>query len=137
MSCQSHKPLPFFPQPTATAAEASMRLPPLATQTLTSHIFLLLPFQRPPAPIADTSTSPPLLAVQAAQALQLFSLNVTNPRGLQLKQARSCLRLQHRPSHVFPPVTSNPFFSFQLPLGPKADASGRLPLLVVQNTQAL
>ncbi len=130
MSCQSHKPLPFFPQPTATAAEASMRLPPLATQTLTSHIFLLLPFQRPPAPIADTSTSPPLLAVQAPPALQLFSLNVTNP-------ARSCLRLQHRPSHVFPPVTSNPFFSFQLPLGPKADASGRLPLLVVQNTQAL
>ncbi len=100
-------PPPFFPQP--TAAEASMQLPPLATQALTSHIFVPLPFQRPSAPIADTSTSPPLLVAQAAQALQPFSPNVTKPCGLQPKQARSCLRLQHRPSHVFHPVTSNPF----------------------------
>ncbi len=106
-----------------------MRLPLLATQALTSHIFVPLPFQRPPAPIADTSTSPPLLVAQAAQALQPFSPNVTKSCGLQPKQARSCLRLQHRPSHVFSPVTPNPFF---LPVTSIADASARLLLLVVQ-----
>ncbi len=49
-----------------------MWLPPLATQAPTSHIFVLLPFQRPPAPVADASTSLPLVAAQADQALQPF-----------------------------------------------------------------
>ncbi len=55
-----------------------MRLPPLATQAPTSHIFVLLSFERPPAPVANASTSLPLLAAQADQALQPFSPNITN-----------------------------------------------------------
>ncbi len=96
-----------------------MWLTPLAAQAPTSYIFVLLPFQWPPAPVADASTSLPLLAAQADQALQPFFPEYYKPRGLQPKQARSCLRLQHRPSHVVHPFTSNPFFLFQLPLAPK------------------
>jgi len=67
--------------------------------------------------------------------------NIRSPRGLQpqqLKLMQSCLRLQHRPSHLslflMFLMTS---FSFQLPPAPIADASMRLPLLAVQVTQTL
>ncbi len=77
MSRQSHKPCPppFF---LSLQKQLSMRLPPLATQAPTSHIFVLLSFERPPAPVANASTSLPLLAAQADQALQPFSPNITN-----------------------------------------------------------
>ncbi len=58
------------------AAEASVRLRPLAKQALTSPSFPLLLlnffflFQWPPAPIAEVSMRLPLLAVQATQVLQ-------------------------------------------------------------------
>ncbi len=59
--------------------QLSMRLPPLATQAPTSHIFCSTFFERPPAPVANASTSLPLLAAQADQALQpFFSPNITN-----------------------------------------------------------
>ncbi len=102
MSRQSHKPCPpphFF---LSLQKQLSMRLPPLATQAPTSHIFVLLSLSGPPAPVANASTSLPLLAAQADQALQPFFPEYYKLCGLQPKQAWSCLRLQHVRDRSFP-----------------------------------
>ncbi len=85
-----HRLYSFFPEchktlwPAATAAEASVKLPPLATQALACLFLMLLltpfPFQLPLAPITDASVKLPLLAVQTTQALQ----DVTNPHSLPM-----------------------------------------------------
>ncbi len=62
---------PFFHGLYTTAAGASSRVPPLATQPHTSQYFspsamitLFFPLQWPPAPVADTSVRLPPLAEQ-------------------------------------------------------------------------
>ncbi len=81
MSHQSPKPLPFFhsyssrsKHVAASACNAGPHISDFPSTSLNPF-----PFQRPPAPIADTSARPPLLAVQAAQALQLFPWMSHNP----------------------------------------------------------
>lgn len=116
-----------FPRPTATAAKASAKLLPLATQPPESHSFppvmlLLTPFfsfQWPQAPIADASMRLPPLVAQATQALQ----DVRNPTHFPwptAAEARAKLpppATQAHTSQTFPPVTNTPFFfnGLQLP----------------------
>ncbi len=72
MSRQSHKPCPpphFF---LSLQKQLSMRLPPLANAGPHISYFCSTFFERPPAPVANASTSLPLLAAQADQALQPF-----------------------------------------------------------------
>ncbi len=62
--------------------------------------------------------------------------------GLQLQpqaQARSCLHLQHSPTHLslFPSAMNNPLFPLQWPPAPVAVTSVRLPPLAEQATIAL
>ncbi len=62
--------------------------------------------------------------------------------GLQLQpqaQARSCLHLQHSPTHLslFPSAINKPLFPLQWPPAPVADTSVRLPPLAEQATIAL
>ncbi len=114
-----------------------MWLPPLATQAPTSHIFVLLPFQRPPAPVADASTSLPLLAAQADQALQPFSPNLTNHVACSRSKCEAASACNTGPHMLFTLLLLTPFFSFSVASSSQADASVRLPQLAVQNTQDL
>ncbi len=114
MSHQSPKPLPFFhsyssrsKHVAASACNAGPHISDFPSTSLNPF-----PFQRPPAPIADTSARPPLLAVQAAQALQLFPWMSHNPAACSYsswskREAASACNTGPRMS--FPHVTSNPF----------------------------
>lgn len=64
--------------------------------------------------------------------LSISPLNITSPHGLQLLMLATHALI----SQSFPSATSNPF-PFQLPSACIADASMRLPLLAMQDTQAL
>ncbi len=109
----------------------------LATHALTSQSFP--PVTSNPAPIADASVRLPLLAVQAAQALQ----DVTNltpvpwPTAAEESVRLPPLATQAHTSRAFPPVSNDPFFSFQWPpspiadTSPEADLNVRLPLLTI------
>ncbi len=117
MSRQSHKPCPppFF---LSLQKQLSMWLPPLATQAPTSHIFRSTSFQRPPAPVADASTSLPLLAAQADQALQPFPPNITNHVACSRSKREAASACNTGPHILFTLLLLTPFFFFsclQLP----------------------
>ncbi len=142
MSHQSPKPLPFFhsyssrsKHVAASACNAGPHISDFPSTSLNPF-----PFQRPPAPVADTSARPPLLAVQAAQALQLFSLNITKTPWPVATAAEASVKLPPLATQalacLFLMLLLTPF-PFQLPLAPITDASVKLPLLAVQTTQAL
>ncbi len=134
MSRQSHKPCPpFF---LSLQKQLSMRLPPLATQAPSSHIFRFYFLQRPPAPVADASTSLPLLAAQADQALQPFSPNITNHAACSRSKREAASACNTGPHILFTLLLLTPF-SFSVAASSQADASVRLPQPAVQDTQDL
>ncbi len=100
---------PFF---LSLQKQHSMWLPPLATQAPTSHIFVLLPFQRPPAPVAEASTSLPLLAAQADQALQPFPPNITNHVACSRSKREVASACNTGPHMLFTLLLLTPFFFF-------------------------
>ncbi len=90
MSRQSHKPCP--PPIFSSAYRSNLACGYLHLQRRPPHlIFCSTFFERPPAPVANASTSLPLLAAQADQALQPFFPEYYKLCGLQPKQAWSCL----------------------------------------------
>ncbi len=67
------------PPPFSSAYRSNLACGYLHLQRRPPHLIFLFYFlERPPAPVANASTSLPLLAAQADQALQPFSPNITN-----------------------------------------------------------